>query len=234
MNMQTKEMKELGLPAQNYTVATVQRLFSEQSSFSLSFVNKESIGVQAKDSLKYFHQSIFRKNEMLNSQLDLNTFNRVLDANLVLRSKDNKWFHSASIAQSFDGENKADRLSGSAFVQYSDPNINASIRTFFINKNFNPEVGFIPGRAVYPGQKGYYSDIAYKFYPKSAKILYTGPTAGINDTFLPDGTLVDREITAGYVFSFQNSTELSVEYANIFQHLTIDFNPIYGGIITCF
>lgn len=225
MNMQTKEMLELGLPAQNYTVATLQRKFFEQSSFSMTFVNKESFGVEEGDSLKYFHPSIFKRTDSKNN-LTPNTFNRVLDADLVLRSKDNKWYHSSSLAQSFDAQNEADRLSGSAVFQYSDPNLNVDFGAFFINENFNPEVGFVPGSFVYPGQKGYYSKIAYKFYTKNDIILYSGPITGISDTFLPDGTLVDREFTAGYTFKFQNSSEFAIEYANIFQKLTFDFNPI--------
>jgi hypothetical protein len=191
----------------------------------MTFVNKQSLGVGSGDSLKYFHPSIFRKADLKNN-IRPNTFNRVVDADLVLRSKDNKWYHSSSIAQSFNEHNEADRLSGSAVFQYSHPNLNVNLGTFFINENYNPEVGFVPGSFVYPGQMGYYSELEYKFYAKNSTILYTGPIAGISDTFLPDGTLVDRELAAGYTFNFQNSSEFEIEYANIFQRLTFDFNPI--------
>ena len=225
MNMQTKEMLGLGLPAQNYTVATVQRMFWEQSSISMTFVNKESLGVQEGDSLKFFHPSIFYKDKQ-EDLLGPNTYNRVIDADLVLRSKDNKWYHSSFLAQSFDARNKAKTLSGSAFMQYSDRNLNANLGAFFVNENFNAEVGFVPGSTVYPGQIGYYSEVAYKIFPNSTSILSTGPQAGINNIFLPDGTLADREYTIGYALDFKNSANLTIDYKNIFQKLTIDFNPV--------
>lgn len=114
MNMQTKKMLELGLPAQNYTVATLQRMFLEQSSFSMTFVNKESLGVGAEDSLVYYHPSIFDR-QAIENQLRPNTYNRVIDADLVLRSKDNRWYHSSFLAKSFDTRNKNKMTSGSAF-----------------------------------------------------------------------------------------------------------------------
>ena len=225
MNMQTKKMLELGLPAQNYLVATVQRMFWEQSSISMTFVNKQSLGVQEGDSLKYYHPSIFNK-AAIDNRLGPNTYNRVIDADLVLRSKDNRWYHSSFLAQSFDARNKAKNLSGSAFFQYSDRNLNANLGTFFVNEHFNAEVGFVPGSTVYPGQLGYYSEVAYKKYPKKGTILYMGPKIGINDIFLPNGTLVDREYTLGYEIDFKNSANLSIDYEHVFQRLTFDFNPV--------
>ena len=61
MNIQTKEELSLGLPAQNYTVATIQRNFWRQSSFGITFVNKQSLGVTDADTSKYFHESIFQE-----------------------------------------------------------------------------------------------------------------------------------------------------------------------------
>jgi hypothetical protein len=144
----------------------------------------------------------------------------------VLRSKDNKWYHSSFLAQSFDAKNKAETLSGSAFLQYSDRNLDANIGAFFVNENFNAEVGFVPGSTVYPGQIGYYSEVAYKIFPNSNSILSTGPKAGINNIYLPDGTLADREYTLGYTLDFKNSANLTIDYKNVFQQLTFDFNPV--------
>ncbi len=225
MNMQTKKMLELGLPAQNYTVATVQRRFWQQSSFSMTFVNKESLGVGEGDSLKYYHSSIFGEDN-LEDGLKPNTYNRVINADLILRSKDNRWYHSSSLAQSFDTRNKSNTFSGSGFFQYLDRNLSASFGTFFVNRNFNAEVGFVPGSNVYPGQIGYYSEVAYKMYPKNNVLLFTGPQIGINDIYLPNGTLADRELALGYVFDFQNSANLTFNYQYIFRQLTLDFNPV--------
>ena len=58
MNMQTKENMSIGLPAQNYTVATVQHNFWHQSNVAITYVDKETLGVRSGDSLKYFHNDI--------------------------------------------------------------------------------------------------------------------------------------------------------------------------------
>ncbi|SEK19883.1 hypothetical protein SAMN04488008_10129 [Maribacter orientalis] len=225
MNMQTKKMLELGLPAQNYTVATVQRMFWEQSSISMTFVNKQSLGVQEGDSLKYFHPSIFRKINREGIRKP-NKYNRVVDVDLVLRSKDNKWYHSSFLAQSFDAQNRAKTMSGSAFFEYADRNLKANLGGFFVNENFNAEVGFVPGSTVYPGQIGYYSEVGYKIYPNSTHVLSTGPQIGINSILLPDGTLADRAYTVGYGLDFKNSSNLLIEYKDIYQRLTLDFSPV--------
>jgi hypothetical protein len=117
-------------------------------------------------------------------------------------------------------------MSGSALFQYSDRSLLANLGTFFVNKNFNAEVGYVPGSNVYPGQMGYYSEATYKFYPKNNKLLYSGPQAGINATYLPNGTLVDREYSIGYAFEFKNSSNLSLDYGHVYQQLTFNFNPV--------
>jgi len=59
MNIQTREKLSLGLPSQNYTVATIQRNFWRQSSFSVTYADKESLHVGDADSSKYFHDTVF-------------------------------------------------------------------------------------------------------------------------------------------------------------------------------
>ncbi|MDH4092706.1 MAG: carbohydrate binding family 9 domain-containing protein, partial [Cyclobacteriaceae bacterium] len=101
MNMQTKKELELGLPAQNYTVATVQRNFWRQSSFAVTFVNKESLNVGDGDSELYFHESIFKPTTIGgDTVLQKNAFNRVIDFDLEMLSPDNKWHSSSFVAKS--------------------------------------------------------------------------------------------------------------------------------------
>ena len=79
LNMQTREDLSIGLPSQNYTVATIQRNFFEQSSFAISLVNKQSLGVADEDTAKYFNPSIFRELQTNGKfQQVKNTYNRVI------------------------------------------------------------------------------------------------------------------------------------------------------------
>jgi Domain of unknown function (DUF5916) len=227
MNMQTKEDLSLGLPAQNYTVSTVQRNFWRQSSFAVTFVNKESLGVGYGDSLKYFHENIFQETMMNgNSLLKRNTFNRVLDFDLEMLSPDNKWHSSSFFAKSFDDFNSKDNIAVGSFFEYSTRNLYIRLRPAYVAENFNAEAGFVPSSGVYPGQIKYYSSVAYMFYPESKTFVSTGPTVELNQIYIPGGTLTDRDYIVSYDFNLLNTAKLQFSYNYVFQKLTNDFSPL--------
>ena len=225
LNMQTREDLSIGLPGQNYTVATIQRNFFEQSSFSVSFVNKQSLGVEDEDTTKYFNPSIFQKLQTNGKfQQVKNTYNRVISADLEMLSKNNKWYHSSFIGKSFDDLYDSNNLSGASFFRFANRNLEAFLGNTFVGDNFNAEAGFVPGANVYPGYFSYFSNVNYKFYPKQEAIIFNGPTAMINLGHIPDGTITDRSANLGYQFSFSNTAQLQVNYNYVFQELTLDFN----------
>lgn len=226
LNMQTKEDLSIGLPSQNYTVATVQRNFLEQSSFAVSLVNKQSLGVSDEDTAKFFHQSIFQELQNGGQRRRVkNLYNRVLSADLEMLSKNNKWYHSSYLGKSFDDIYGSQTLSGSAFFRYSNRNLETFIGNTFVEENFNAEAGFVPSANVYPGYFSYFSNVTYKIYSKSKAIVFMGPTIDGNLGHIPDGTITDRSYSLGYQFNFSNTTELSVNYNSVFQELTQAFNP---------
>lgn len=235
MNMQTREKEEFGLPAQNYTVAAVQRNFWAQSSFTLSFVNKASLNVEVGDSTRYFADGVFRRIQNGDKNvLRPNTYNRVIAADLEMLSKDAKWYHSSYIGRSFDDFNNRENLSGLLFTRYRDRNVGLFAGFNFVNEFFNPEVGFAPGIRVYPGQYGFFSNAEYTFYPNNEKIIRMGPSVEFNSTYIPDGTNADRSLSLEYGFSFSNASALNLAYNRVYQQLTIDFNPIDASQYTSF
>lgn len=227
MNMQTREDQSIGLPAQNYTVATVQRNLWQQSSVALSWVNKESLGVGDADSAKFFHPSIFptiqKGNEFSRVK---NRYNRVLAADIEIRSKDNKWYHSSYFGKSLDGLSEDKNFSLSTFWRYATQNVDLYLGNFVIQDNFNAEVGFTPGLAVYPGHSGIFGQFQYKHYPKNDAIVFMGPTAEVSNNYIPGGTLTDRNYSLGYQLEFNNTSQLEFGYQYTYQQLTFDFNPI--------
>lgn len=227
LNTQTKKDLSLGLPAQNFSVATVQRNFWAQSSLALTFVNKQSWGVLDGDSLTYFHESIW-KNTLENNRryLKKNTFNRVLDLDLELLSKDNKWHSSFFAAQSYDDFSKNRNLSAGIFFEYSTRHVYIRSRPSYIGKNFNAEAGFVPSYNVYPGQINFINSLTYIFYPNHRNLITMGPIVEISQTYIPDGPLTDKDYSFGYSFNFTSSATLEFRYNYIFQQLTGDFNPI--------
>jgi hypothetical protein len=234
MNMQTKENLSLGLPEQNYSVATIQRNFWHQSNISITYVDKETLGVGAGDSTKYFHEGIFQK-DILNGKTSLirNTYNRVIDADIESYSRDNKWYSSMFFAKSFDDFSSNQTTSGGSFLQYNKRHITAMIGNSYIGKNYNSEAGYVPSHGVYPGQFNYFTSANFRIYPKQ-KIVFMGPQVSFNHTYIPGGILTDRQYNLGYNINFTNTATLLFSYNYIFSRLTNNFNPLDGSKFTNF
>ncbi|MBS1976726.1 MAG: carbohydrate binding family 9 domain-containing protein [Bacteroidetes bacterium] len=227
LNMQTKEKLDAGLPAQNFAVATVQRNFWRQSNFSVTFVNKQSLGVDPSDSTKYYHESIFKPvTDNGKTYLKANTYNRVIDADLELLSADNKWYGSGFAARSFDDFNQTETGSYGGYAQYSVKKVNVQLSHSYIGKNFNAEAGYVPSHNVYPGQFNYSGSVNYRAYPAGSFIVYHGPGLVASQTYIPGGTLTDRSLTLNYSFSFLNTAMLTFSTTGIFQQMTNEFNPV--------
>ena len=225
MNMQTKKDLSLGLPAQNYTVATLQRNFWRQSSVSATFVNKQSLGVTYADTSTFFHESIFRRTTA-NGRPALNSFNRVLDFDLEMLSKNNKWHSSSFFAKSFDDFDQSQTIAAGTYFEYSTRNLYIRLKPTYIGKNFSAEAGFVPSARVYPGQINYHGGVTYRFYRNYKALVWMGPVTLFNQTYLPDGTLTDRNALLTYSFNFINTAIFEVAYSYIFQRMTNDFNPV--------
>jgi hypothetical protein len=226
LNMHTKEKESIGLPQQNFSVATLQRNFWKQSSMQVSFVNKQSIGL-TEDSSRYFNPGLWRYRRVGNDSVKaLNKYNRVASIDTELRSADNKYYLSAFVARSFDDFSKDKALAGGAFGEYRTRNVNLFLGESFIQENFNAEAGFVPSRGVYPGIFNTFIGGGLSFYPKKGNIVNHGPAIDISFGHLPTGTLTDRQTAAGYNVNFQNTSSLEFVAAYTYQRLTSTFNPI--------
>lgn len=225
LNMQTKEESSIGLPAQNYTVAALQRNFWAQSSITLSFVNKQTFGVEAGDSTKFFSENVFREVQMGNrTVLRPNTYNRVASLDVEMLSKDTKWYHSSFISKSFDAFNNRDNLSGLLFGRYATRTFYTHAGFNFINEFFNAEAGFVPSISVYPGRYAVFGNMAYRIFPEGESIIRMGPYLDFDHTYIPGGTNTDRSYTLGYQIEFNNASRLEAKYSYVYQKLTNNFN----------
>ncbi len=227
MNMQTRKELSLGLPAQNFAVATVQRNFWSQSSVSLTVVNKQSLNVGDADTVRYFHESIFRETfGNGNRNLQSNTFNRVVDLDLELISKDNILRSSSFVAKSFDNFNESKTFSAGTHFEYESRNLYVGFNPTYIGENFNAEVGFVPSSGVYPGQIYYQTELSYRFYPEHKSLIWTGPSLIVDHVYIPGGELTDKDYKLGYSFNFINTAILKFSYNHIFQRLPRDFSLV--------
>ncbi|HEX8060081.1 MAG TPA: DUF5916 domain-containing protein, partial [Cyclobacteriaceae bacterium] len=233
LNMQTREKSSIGLPAQNFTVAAIQRNFWAQSNIQFSFVNKESIGIDASDTLKYFNKDLWVKKWNGNDTArQLNKYNRVAAVDIEMRSKDNTWYSSIFYNHSFDNFDQSKNQAGGGWLTYTKRNITLSGGGSFIQKNFNAEAGYVPSRGVYPGIINYYFTGQGTFYPKGKSVINHGPSINAQASTLPNGLLTDELINAGYYFNFQNTSQLQFTYNGTYQRLTNSFNPIDPGKFT--
>lgn len=224
LNMQTKKDLSLGLPAQNFTVATVQRNFWRQSSLAITYVDKQSLGVDMRDTVSYFHSSIFREvSENGTLFMKPNRFNRVLGADLEMLSADNKWHGSFFLARSFDDFNQNGNLTGGAYLEYSTRNVYVQLQPGFVGKNFNAEVGYVPSYNVYPGQINYKGEFNYMFYPDNKSIVWMGPIVEAMHTYVPGGALADKDYGLGYSVNFSNTAIMELKYNYVFQRLMNNF-----------
>ena len=236
LNMQTKEEASIGLPAQNYTVAALQRNFWAQSNITISIVNKQSFGVEPNDTSRFFSENVFREIQVGNrTELRPNTYNRVVSIDVEMPSKDTRWYHSSYISKSFDDFNNRENLSGLLFGSYSTRTFSAFSGFSFINEYFNAEAGFVPSIQVYPGQYAFFGNLTYQIYPEKESIIRMGPSFDFEHTYIPGGTLTDRSYTLGYQFEFNNASSFQVNYNYVFQRLTNSFNLLdpdrYTGFI---
>lgn len=230
MNMQTGEKLSMGLPAQNYSVATVQRNFWKQSSIALTYADKESVGVGSGDSLKYFNESVFMKRPD-QSALARNKFNRVLTGDLEILTHDNKWSVSGYASKVFDPFKSDKTLSGGLFGSYNVRKFNFQIGSYRIEKNYNAEMGFVPSYGVYPGQNAYLATAVYRMYPENKAVFMMGPRIDVQNNYVPGGTLTDKMYTAAYEWRFRNSTQVKLSYNYVYQRMTNTFNPISSDLI---
>lgn len=235
LNMQTQEQANLGLPAQNYTVAAIQRNFWAQSSIAFSVVNKQSFGVDQGDTSKFFSRNIFREVQVGNrTVLRPNTYNRVLSVDVEMLSKDAKWYHSSFIGKSFDDFNRQENLSGLFFGRYASRKFGAHAGFDFIQEHFNAEAGFVPSIQVYPGRASVFGNLSYRFFPERESVIRMGPFFDFNHTYIPDGTNTDRTYAAGFNFEFTNAARLQMSYNSVFQKLTNSFNLLDPSRFTGF
>ncbi len=225
MNMQTGEKLSMGLPAQNYSVATIQRNFWKQSNFALTYADKESIGVGAADSMKYFNESIFLKSQTDPNRI-VNKYNRVLTADLELLSIDNKWSLSGYASKVFDPLKSDKTGSGGLFGSYNARKFNLGMGSYLIDKNYNAEMGYVPSYGVYPGMISFPVTAVYRIFPIDRKVAMMGPSLNVQNTYLPTGTLTDRAYTAAYEWRLLNTTQIKVSYNYVYQRMTNTFSPV--------
>ncbi|GEO08098.1 hypothetical protein SAE01_05940 [Segetibacter aerophilus] len=202
MNMQTGGVDNTGLPAQNFTVASVQRRVFSRSNIGVIFINKESVNYHpGADPTKPTYSN----------------YNRNIGLEYNLASSDNKITGKALVLKSFTPGTSGGDFVQAGNIQYSGRKMLVSWQHEYVGKNYNPEVGYVPRR----GYVKINPSAGYFFFPKGGKILSHGPQLVYLSYFNTSLKKTDDEAFINYSFTTRKqstfSTFLSYDYVELLQ-----------------
>lgn len=208
LNMQTQAKGQIGVNANNYTVATVQRKLFSRSNISAIFVNRQTTGEGPVEGIR-------------EPDDEEEEYNRVVGLDYNLASGDGKWtgklFYHTSFSPSDDGQTDAH---GSQ-IRFSTRKWRITAGHTYVGEDYNSEVGFTPRRDYYRTEP----EIEYNFYPESKKIVSHGPSIATELITDSDFNSTDQRFRARYGFRFRNTSEFRIIYFNEFIRLRDAFDP---------
>ncbi len=210
MNMQTGEVSESSLPAQNFTVVALQRQVGARSNIGAIFVNKLSLNYNPDP----------ESDNPVYSQ-----FNRNLGLEYNLASSNNLWTGKAMVLQSFGPDNVGNGFVHAANLKYAAGNLTWNWQHEYVSENYTAEVGYVPRR-------GYYKinpTASYLFFPKSEKILSHGPAGGTTFFFNKQGEKTDNTTYLAYTIKWRSQSSLMLWSGYDYIKLLRPFDPTNSG-----
>jgi len=211
MNMQTGEVKEDALPAQNFTVLSVQRQVGARSNITGMFINKQSLNY----------------NPDPNSEKPIySQFNRNVGLEYNLASANNLWTGKAMVLKSFGPDNKGNGFVHAANLKYASGNLTWNWQHEYVSKDYTAEVGYVPRNGFYKINP----TVDYLFFPKSEKILSHGPSFATTFFFNTDGEKTDNITLLAYKVRFRSQSNFMLWTSTDFVKLQRPFDPTnYSG-----
>ena len=228
MNLQTRKVAALGLPAQNYGVAVVQRQVFSRSNLGFVFVNKQSAVNGQYDPEKLYHPSLLASREN-NGVIDtvVNRYNRIVGADFTLITKTNRWGGKMYYHRSFDDYRSGSDQSSGVFLNYNGRNIRLGFGGLSSGKDFRAEVGFMPGQDLYKGYLAHFIVSDFPIYPKSNILVQHAPGFESGYNYRPDGQLMEINNIFRYTFRFLSTADFLISAIRNYQLLPSDFNPLF-------
>ena len=204
MNMQTGKVNDLGLPAQNFTVASLQRKVFSRSNIGVIFINKQSLNYQ-QDSSKPAYSD----------------YNRNIGAEYNLASSNNLWTGKMMFLKSFSPKLSGKELVHAAHLQYSSRRLLVFWQHEYVGKNYNAEVGFTPRRNYIKLNP----QAGYSFFPKAGNVLSHGPRLFYAGFYDESFKRTDDEHFLGYLVAFRNQGSFLGWVAHDYVKLLAPFDP---------
>ncbi len=205
MDIQTGEKGYI--PADNFSVAALQRKVFSHSNITAFMVNRDITTA------------------LTDSSAEKYSFNRVAGMEYNLASADDKWTGKAFYHRAFYPGATSKSSAMAANIKYSSQYLVATLNQSWVGSDYIAEVGYIR-------RTGYYElnpSVQYKFYPASSKLANHGPGAKFDMFIDPSGHLTDRITQLYYQFEWLNKSTLKIDGMDTFIKLLEPFDPTHTG-----
>ncbi|MEP0987911.1 DUF5916 domain-containing protein [Ekhidna sp.] len=221
--------KELS-PAQNYSVAVLERQIFGRSRLSAIFVGRNNLGNSAVeyDSIRLASTGELRDqfgNEIAaeDTLITLSEYNYVYGLDYNLATVDNSWEGDFFYHRSSDPNVSSDeKYATGAFLRYQKPTFGARVNFQRIGENHNAEVGFVPRTGV----SNYGAGTEFNIFPKEGSTIQRhGASFDFGGVLTNEWERLDNDAGVEYRFSFLNTSYLEVGSNWNYVSLTSSFDP---------
>jgi len=206
MTMQTSEVEEQEIDAQNYSVISLQRRVFSRSNIGAILVNRQ-VGL-------FSSPSNFDKP-------GYTEFDRNVGLEFNLASANNLWTGKTFILKSLNPNKEAGGIAYAANLRYASGNLYWNWQHEYVSENYTAEVGYVPRTGFYK----IHPSIGYLFFPKSKKILSHGPELNAKWFFDTEFDKTDNESYLLYKIRFRSQSNLATWVANDYVKLLQPFDP---------
>lgn len=211
MNMQTEKQNSTSLPAQNFTVAALQRRVFARSNVGFLLINKESLN--------------YDPSQVASGAPTYSRYNRNFGMEYNLASANNFWTGKAIMLKSFSPGKTGNDWTHAANLQYTSREWNISWQQEYVGKNYTAEVGYVPRQ----GYIKFAPQITRLFFPKQGPLLSHGPQITSTNFFDEQMNRTDNELMASYGLVFRSRNTLNVWGSGTYIKLLEPFNPLNSG-----
>jgi hypothetical protein len=212
MDIQTRDVEEDQLPAQNFAVAAIQRRVFARSYLGAIFINKVSLNYTQPTDPNAPTYSMFNRNIGLE-------YNHA--------STNNVWTGKALAFKSFaSSTTSSDNWVYAGHVQYFSRHFLALAQYERVGTEYIAEVGYVPRiNFVRLGPQ-----LSYLFFPKSKNVLSHGPRL-VSSFFMNNNyERTDDESTFSWVVNFRKLDVLSFGATKNYVKLLAPFDPTRSGL----
>ncbi|MEO8582447.1 MAG: DUF5916 domain-containing protein [Flavitalea sp.] len=206
MNVESARQENNGLPTQNYTVANLQRKIFSRSNIGIFFINKQSYGLNNRDSTG---KRVF------------NAYNRNVGLEYNLATANNLWTGKMLFIKSFIPGPQGRDIVNAGNLQYSIRKWTVSAQYEYVGKNYVAEAGYVP-------RSDYFKInpiLLRNFFPKGGTVLVHGPKLSSTLYFNTKLKRTDYEHLLTYNITFRSQAVLAPWVAKDYVELLLPFDP---------